>query len=142
MPELGLSNHQRSVIEAYAQGINDLAMEILEKLTKTMGLSGYSFEGWPMLFRINKYHFIPEAVGTVGVQLHSDAVFLTLLQDDENVGGLEVINSKSGEYVRVDPGGSGGGTRGAGGRSASATLRSFYVGRVQEAPIHRQVSDH
>ncbi|KAE8038123.1 hypothetical protein FH972_010665 [Carpinus fangiana] len=51
---------------------------------------------------INKYNFSPETVGSSGVQIHSDSVFLTILQDDENVGGLEVM-VKSGAFVAVHP---------------------------------------
>ncbi|KAH7851139.1 hypothetical protein Vadar_007749 [Vaccinium darrowii] len=52
--------------------------------------------------RINKYNFTPETVGSTGVQIHTDSSFLTILQDDENGGGLEVMN-KSGEFVAVEP---------------------------------------
>ncbi|MFS8007627.1 putative flavanone 3-dioxygenase [Helianthus anomalus] len=34
--------------------------------------------------------------------MHTDSGFLTILQDDEGVGGLEVMN-KSGDFVPVDP---------------------------------------
>ncbi|KAF5743186.1 hypothetical protein HS088_TW09G01251 [Tripterygium wilfordii] len=100
--QLDVSDHQRKVLESYALLVNDLAMEILEKLAKLMGVNGGLFEGWPMMFRMNRYHFSLETVGSLGVQMHSDSVFLTILQDDENVGGLEVMN-KSGEFVPVDP---------------------------------------
>ncbi|KAE8008958.1 hypothetical protein FH972_005416 [Carpinus fangiana] len=36
------------------------------------------------------------------VQIHTDSGFLTILQDDENVGGLEVMD-KSGAFVAVHP---------------------------------------
>ncbi|KAI3747665.1 hypothetical protein L6452_10235 [Arctium lappa] len=52
--------------------------------------------------RINKYHFTPESVGSFGVPTHTDSPFLTLLQDDDVVGGLEVMD-KSGHFVPVDP---------------------------------------
>ncbi|XP_038698591.1 2-oxoglutarate-dependent dioxygenase DAO-like [Tripterygium wilfordii] len=100
---LDASAHQRKVIEAYAKATNDLAMEISRKLAESMGLNGDLFENWPSQFRINKYHFTPETVGTLGVQLHTDSGFLTILQDDENVGGLEVMNNKSGQFFTVDP---------------------------------------
>lgn len=67
-----------------------------------MGLTGYSFEGWPCQFRINKYTFTPETIGSSGVQIHTDSGFLTILQDDENLGGLEVMD-ESGVFVAVDP---------------------------------------
>ncbi|PKI50451.1 hypothetical protein CRG98_029201 [Punica granatum] len=57
---------------------------------------------WPCQFRINKYNFTPETVGFSGVQIHTDSGFLTILQDDENVGGLEVMD-QSGSFVPVEP---------------------------------------
>lgn len=77
-------------------------MDIMRKMGEGLGLENVSFEDWPCQFRINKYHFTPEAVGSSGVQIHTDSGFLTILQDDENVGGLEVMK-KSGEFVAVDP---------------------------------------
>lgn len=77
-------------------------MDIGNKLAETMGLGGDLFKEWPCQFRINKYNFTPETVGSPGVQIHTDSSFLTILQDDENVGGLEVMD-KSGAFVAVDP---------------------------------------
>ncbi|KAK1382934.1 Fe2OG dioxygenase domain-containing protein [Heracleum sosnowskyi] len=59
-------------------------------------------EEWPFEFRINKYHFAEETVGSSGVQIHTDSSFLTILQDDEVVGGLEVMDM-SGAFIPVDP---------------------------------------
>ncbi|KAL2499130.1 2-oxoglutarate (2OG) and Fe(II)-dependent oxygenase superfamily protein [Abeliophyllum distichum] len=55
-------------------------------------------------FRINKYTFTitTESVGSSGVQLHTDSSFLTVLQYDEIIGGLEVMR-KSGTFVAIDP---------------------------------------
>ena len=68
-----------------------------------MGASDYCFEEWPCQFRINKYTFTPETVGSPGVQIHTDSGFLTILQDDENLGGLEVMDPLSTSFVPVDP---------------------------------------
>ncbi|XP_059286970.1 2-oxoglutarate-dependent dioxygenase DAO-like [Lycium ferocissimum] len=100
--QLGASVHQRETIMKYAAAINGLMMDIVRKMGTGLGLSNVSFKEWPCQFRINKYHFTPEAVGSSGVQMHTDSGFLTILQDDENVGGLEVMK-KSGEFVAVDP---------------------------------------
>ncbi|KAI3747667.1 hypothetical protein L6452_10240 [Arctium lappa] len=54
------------------------------------------------LSSINKYLFTPESVGSSGIQIHTDSGFLTILQDDEDVGGLEVMD-KSGHFIPVDP---------------------------------------
>lgn len=79
-------------------------MEIGKKVAESMGLreGGEMFKEWVCQFRINKYHFTPETVGSSGVQIHTDSGFLTILQDDEKVGGLEVMD-KSGAFVAVDP---------------------------------------
>jgi len=100
--QLDASSQQRKTITKYAEAIHELAMDIMHKIVEAMGLSTLSFEAWPCQFRINKYNFTPEAVGSTGVQIHTDSSFLTILQDDENVGGLEVMN-KSGEFVAVEP---------------------------------------
>ncbi|MCD7450628.1 hypothetical protein HAX54_007602 [Datura stramonium] len=100
--QLGASPHQRETIKKYAAAINGLMMDIMRKLGEGLGVPNVSFKEWPCQFRINKYHFTPEAVGSCGVQIHTDSGFLTILQDDESVGGLEVMK-KSGEFVAVDP---------------------------------------
>ncbi|XP_030465751.2 2-oxoglutarate-dependent dioxygenase DAO-like [Syzygium oleosum] len=100
--QLDASPHQREVIEEYAQAIHELIMDIAAKLAESMGLDSEVFMEWPCQFRINKYNFTPETVGSSGVQIHTDSGFLTILQDDENVGGLEVMDS-SGSFIPVDP---------------------------------------
>ncbi|XP_044486082.1 2-oxoglutarate-dependent dioxygenase DAO-like [Mangifera indica] len=100
--QLDASPHQREIIKMYAQAIHELAVDIAEKLAESMGLIGKTFQGWPCQFRINKYHFSPQTLGSSGVQIHTDSSFLTILQDDENVGGLEVID-KSGAFIAVEP---------------------------------------
>lgn len=68
-----------------------------------MELEGELFKGWPCQFRLNKYNYSPEAVGSVGIQLHTDPGFLTFLQDDELIGGFQVVDPNSMELVPVDP---------------------------------------
>lgn len=99
---LGASPRQREIIEKYARAIQELAMDLAHKLAESLGLMDSVFQDWPCQFRINKYNFAPESVGFLGVQLHTDSGFLTILQDDENVGGLEVMD-RSGAFVAVDP---------------------------------------
>ncbi|KAI3462829.1 hypothetical protein Pfo_019492 [Paulownia fortunei] len=93
---------QRAVILKYAKAVNELMMDIAHKMGEGLGLNGLSFEDWPCQFRINKYSFTPETVSSPGVQLHTDSSFLTVLQDDEIVAGLEVMK-KSGKFEAVDP---------------------------------------
>ncbi|KAL9241491.1 hypothetical protein vseg_015600 [Gypsophila vaccaria] len=99
---LQLSTNTREVIERYAEAITKLAADIASKLATSMGLTDYSFDNWPLQFRINKYTFTPESIGSSGVQIHTDSGFLTILQDDENIGGLEVMDP-TGAFVPVDP---------------------------------------
>ncbi|CAL5188302.1 unnamed protein product [Lathyrus oleraceus] len=99
---LNVTPYQRQIMESYGKAIHDLAVKIGEKMAESLGIFGVDFEDWPCQFRINKYNFTPEAVGSLGVQLHTDSGFLTILQDDENVGGLEIMNS-SGSFVSVPP---------------------------------------
>lgn len=101
--QLGASPHQREVIKAYAEAIHKLVINIARKLVKGLGIRGTVLDRWPCQFRINKYNFSPETVGSPGVQIHTDSGFLTILQDDEKVGGLEVMEKLSGLFVAVDP---------------------------------------
>ncbi|OIT08849.1 2-oxoglutarate-dependent dioxygenase dao [Nicotiana attenuata] len=85
----------------YAAAIHELFMDMAHKISEGLGLKNVSFEGWPRQFRFNKYNFTPETIGSTGVPSHIDTYFLTILQDDENVSGLEVMN-KSGQFVVVE----------------------------------------
>ncbi|XP_028799957.1 2-oxoglutarate-dependent dioxygenase DAO-like [Neltuma alba] len=97
------SPHQTKVIEAYGKAIQGLMIDVSQKMAESLGLEGVEyFKGWPCQFRINKYSFTQESIGSIGVQIHTDSSFLTILQDDENVGGLQVM-SKSGSFVDVPP---------------------------------------
>ncbi|KAF5798482.1 putative gibberellin 3-beta-dioxygenase [Helianthus annuus] len=102
--QLDVSPQQRDTILKYSEAIHELVVGIGTKLAESLGVSteNMGIEMWPCKFRINKYHFTPESVGSPGVQIHTDSGFLTILQDDEDVGGLEVMD-KSGEFVPVDP---------------------------------------
>ncbi|KAK7252605.1 hypothetical protein RIF29_36677 [Crotalaria pallida] len=101
--QLDASPHQRQIMEAYGKAIHDLAVKIGQKMAESLGILGADFVDWPCQFRINKYNFTPEAVGSLGVQLHTDSGFLTILQDDENVGGLEVMDNNSGSFLPIPP---------------------------------------
>eukprot|EP00268_Persea_americana_P027362 TRINITY_DN2676_c0_g1_i2.p1 TRINITY_DN2676_c0_g1~~TRINITY_DN2676_c0_g1_i2.p1 ORF type:complete len:161 (-),score=15.66 TRINITY_DN2676_c0_g1_i2:122-562(-) len=77
-------------------------MEIGHKISQGLGIEGDVCREWPIQFRINKYSFTEESVGSLGVQLHTDSGFLTIVQEDECVGGLEVMD-KSGQFISIDP---------------------------------------
>ncbi|KAJ4787091.1 2-oxoglutarate-dependent dioxygenase DAO [Rhynchospora pubera] len=68
-----------------------------------MDLKDQNFGAWPCHFRFNKYNFAQVSAGSNGLQIHTDAVFLTLLQEDECVGGLEILVPGSDSFVEVDP---------------------------------------
>jgi len=78
-------------------------VKVGEKIAESLGVVVDDFKDWPCQFRINKYNFTPEAVGSTGVQVHTDSGFLSILQDDENVGGFEVLNSSSASFLPVPP---------------------------------------
>ncbi|PON53392.1 Oxoglutarate/iron-dependent dioxygenase [Parasponia andersonii] len=91
------------IIKKYAGAIHELVLDIGRKLAKSMGLKCNIFkEYWSCQLRIIKYNFTPQSEGSSGARIHTDSGFLTNLQDDENVGGLEVMNKNS-EFVAVDP---------------------------------------
>ncbi|XP_043711121.1 2-oxoglutarate-dependent dioxygenase DAO-like [Telopea speciosissima] len=100
--QLGASPQQRETILSYSRSMNELGMEIGQRIAEGMGLDCELTKGWPCQFRINRYNFTPETVGSSGVIMHTDSGFLTILQDDENVGGLEVMD-KAGAFVVVEP---------------------------------------
>ncbi|XAR68211.1 Gibberellin 3-beta-dioxygenase [Bertholletia excelsa] len=101
--QLDISPLQRETIQRYSEAVHKVAMDIGRKIAQSMGVDGDCFFGWPCQFRINKYSFTTETVGSSGVQIHTDSGFLTILQDDENVGGLEVMEKNSGTFIAVDP---------------------------------------
>ncbi|XP_071705744.1 2-oxoglutarate-dependent dioxygenase DAO-like [Rutidosis leptorrhynchoides] len=102
--QLEATPHQRETIIRYADAVHELFVEIFKKLAQGLRVKSedIGFEKWPCQFRINKYHFTTQCVGSPGGPLHTDSGFITILQDDEQVGGLEVVN-KSGEFIAVDP---------------------------------------
>nr|CAB3487372.1 unnamed protein product [Digitaria exilis] len=96
----------RETVKAYAEKMHDVIVDVAGKLASSMGLDQEercSFKDWPCQFRINKYNYTEDTVGSSGVQVHTDSSFLTVLQEDECVGGLEVLDPATGEFVPVDP---------------------------------------
>ncbi|KAI3828155.1 hypothetical protein L1987_02252 [Smallanthus sonchifolius] len=100
---LDASPHQRELIYKYINVIRDLAGLLGRKLMEGFGLAGDLFDGWNCQMRFNKYHFCQESVGSCGVFLHSDPSFLTILHDDDDVCGLQVVDKYTGEFTPVDP---------------------------------------
>ncbi|KAF8104612.1 hypothetical protein N665_0171s0113 [Sinapis alba] len=103
--QLDASTEQREIIMKYTEAILGLAKDLSRRLAESYGLADTTnfLKSWQTQFSINKYHFKPETIGKPGAQLHSDFGFLTILQDDENVGGLEVPDPSSGTLFPVSP---------------------------------------
>lgn len=78
-------------------------MDVWCKLAESMGAERDSIIGWKGHLRFNKYHFTEKSVGSVGLSTHTDAVFLTILQDDDSVGGLEVMLKSTSSFLPIDP---------------------------------------
>lgn len=103
--QLDASPHQRETVMKYSQGLYDLAEELGAKIMEGLGLGNQLeiFKDWACQLQMNKYNYGPESVGSTGAVMHSDPGFLTILQDDEVVNGLEVVNKATGELVPVNP---------------------------------------
>nr|GEX96522.1 2-oxoglutarate-dependent dioxygenase DAO-like [Tanacetum cinerariifolium] len=91
------------IISKYIKSIWDLNKFLGQKLMEGCGLTGDLFDGWRCQLRLNKYHFCPESIGLNGTPTHTDPSFLTILQIDEDVNGLQVVDKVSGEFVPFDP---------------------------------------
>ncbi|KAH6764138.1 2-oxoglutarate and oxygenase superfamily protein [Perilla frutescens var. frutescens] len=101
--QVGASPHHREVLNKYAFALHDLAQFLGEKLMEGLGMNGELFKNWPCQLKMNKYNYGPETVGLTGAVMHTDPGFLTILQDDEIVNGLEAVDPITGELVPVDP---------------------------------------
>ncbi|TVU29473.1 hypothetical protein EJB05_21039, partial [Eragrostis curvula] len=94
-------------IAAYTGKMHELVLDVAAKLAASLGVADEdggvpSFRDWPCQFRINKYNYTAETVGSPGVQAHTDSGFATVLQEDDSVGGLEVADKDTGEFAPVD----------------------------------------
>ena len=99
---LQASPFQQHTIATYSSKLHALVVDIANKIAKSVGVPHYSFERWPCQFRLNKYSFTEETIGSSGVQIHTDTSFLTVLQEDDSVGGLEIMD-QTGTFVPVRP---------------------------------------
>ncbi|KAK9713375.1 hypothetical protein RND81_06G023700 [Saponaria officinalis] len=87
---------ERKIIEKYTQAIQKLGFDIVRKM-----FGDYSTQVGVTHFRMNKYNITRDNVGSDGLGLHTDTSLITILRDDEHLGGLEIINP-SGKVVPVD----------------------------------------
>jgi len=94
----------RHVVGAYATEVKKLAATILELLCEGLGLESGHFGGKlseiPSLL-VNHYPPCPDPSLTLGVSEHCDPNLITILQQDSDVFGLQVL--KNGEWIGVEP---------------------------------------
>ncbi|KAI9104222.1 hypothetical protein K1719_023058 [Acacia pycnantha] len=107
--QLDLPPEHRHTIEAYGKATRELAVNLAKKIQESvLGLSiapeeVLDFENWRCELKLNKFKFSPDAIGDYGLQWHTDAGFLTVLQDDDEIGGLKAWHSPSNCSVPVPP---------------------------------------
>ncbi|KAK8949494.1 Gibberellin 3-beta-dioxygenase 4 [Platanthera zijinensis] len=93
------------IISAYIEKLHDVVVNVARKVAESVGyiLADFSFDEWPCLARLNFFNFkVEEDIGCIGVPAHTDSGFLSVLQEDVSVGGLEIMNS-NGNFVSIDP---------------------------------------
>ncbi|KAI4380392.1 hypothetical protein MLD38_006588 [Melastoma candidum] len=66
------------------------------------GIISDLFKEWPCQSRINKILLHSTERWLSRVQLNTVSVFLTILQEDENIGSLKVMDN-SGSFLAIDP---------------------------------------
>ncbi|KAL1562847.1 2-oxoglutarate-dependent dioxygenase DAO-like [Salvia divinorum] len=101
--QIDVSPHQREVVSKYAFALYNLGQFLGRKVMEGLGMDGDLFNDWPCQLKMNKYNYSPQSVGLTGAVLHTDPGFLTILQDDEMVNGLEAIHKITGELAPLDP---------------------------------------
>ncbi|KAL1207722.1 2-oxoglutarate-dependent dioxygenase DAO [Cardamine amara subsp. amara] len=101
--QLEATTDQRDIMLKYAKATDGLARDLSRRLAESYGVvDTHFYRGWPSQFRINKYHFNTETIGKSGVILHTDPGFLTILQGDEDVRGLEAMDKTSGSFFPIN----------------------------------------
>ncbi|KAK8956710.1 Gibberellin 2-beta-dioxygenase 8 [Platanthera zijinensis] len=96
---------QRKIISEYIGKVHCVIIDIASKVAESLScsLAGLSFEEWPLAVRLNFYDFrVEEDIGSSALPAHADSGFLTILQEDECVGGLEIMD-RTGNFVSIDP---------------------------------------
>ncbi|CAA0808469.1 2-oxoglutarate (2OG) and Fe(II)-dependent oxygenase superfamily protein [Striga hermonthica] len=101
--QMNASPQQREIIHNYTSSLLQLVQILGTKLLEGLGLSGCHFQRGICQLKMNNYNYAPETVGKTGAVLHSDAGLFTILQDDDDVNGLEAVDNSTGELISVDP---------------------------------------
>lgn len=94
----------REVLEAYLEEIGTLSGRILELITEGLGLEdGCLKELSQVQFLVgNHYPPCPEPSLTLGLLKHCDPTLITILVQDGDACGLQVLNN-NGEWMGVAP---------------------------------------
>ncbi|ESQ35407.1 hypothetical protein EUTSA_v10008310mg [Eutrema salsugineum] len=101
--QIEASSDQREILVKYGKAMDGLAKDLVRRLGESYELEKTDFcKGWPIQSRISKYHFKPETIGRSGLIVHTDPGFLTILQGDEDCGGLEALDTCSGTYFPIN----------------------------------------
>ncbi|KAJ1413951.1 Oxoglutarate/iron-dependent dioxygenase [Sesbania bispinosa] len=94
----------REVVGKYTQELRKLGLEILELLCEGLGLNSEYFNGGlsenPSILA-HHYPPCPDPSLTLGLAKHRDPTIITILLQDEDVEGLQVL--KDGEWIGVKP---------------------------------------
>ncbi|KAL3613730.1 hypothetical protein CASFOL_041804 [Castilleja foliolosa] len=101
--QMDVSPKQREIIHHYTSALAQLVKFLGSKLMEGLGLDGLQFQEVICQLKMNNYNYGPETVGKMGAILHSDVGLFTILQDDDDVNGLEAVDNTTGELVSVDP---------------------------------------
>ncbi|RDY02045.1 Hyoscyamine 6-dioxygenase, partial [Mucuna pruriens] len=94
----------REVVGKYTRELKKLALKILELLCEGLGLNqGYFFGGLSENPAVLNHHYppCPNPSLTLGLAKHRDPTIITILLQDKEVEGLQVL--KDGEWIGVKP---------------------------------------
>ncbi|XP_008665133.1 probable 2-oxoglutarate-dependent dioxygenase At5g05600 [Zea mays] len=98
----------RAALEEYAAAMEELALKLLELIARSLHLRpdrlhGFFGDDQTTYMRVNRYPPCPRPDLALGLGRHKDSGALTILLQDDDVGGLEVRRRTDGEWVRVEP---------------------------------------
>ena len=88
--------------------MEELAFKLLELIARSLHLRpnrlhGFFGDGQTTYMRMNRYPPCPRPDLALGLGRHKDSGALTILRQDDDVGGLDVRKRPDGEWVRVEP---------------------------------------
>ena len=92
------------VVGKYTRELRTLGLKILELLCEGLGLTpGYFFGGLSEnpAVTVHNYPPCPDPSLTLGIAKHRDPSIITILLQEEQVHGLQVL--KDGEWIEIEP---------------------------------------